>query len=185
MTRLWLVRHAAPAAAWGEHDDPGLSELGARQADELAGRLSRPELRCPTTVVASPLARAQETAAPLAARLGQPVRVDAGVGEIPTPAGAAARRTGWLRDVLAARWPMLDADTRAWRQQVLDALTEVGDAVVFTHFVAINVVVGAGTGDDRVRCCSPDHTSVTELGVDDGRLTLVTLGAELPATPVR
>ena len=52
------------------------------------------------------------------------------------------------------------------------------DAVVATHFVAINVAVGAATGDDRVWCCSPAHASVTELMLDDGSLTLVTLGAE-------
>ena len=184
MTRIWLVRHAEPAAAWGDHDDPGLSLLGARQADELAARLTDAS-RCPACVVSSPLTRARETAAPLAARLGRAVRVDPRVGEIPTPAGASTTRTAWLRDVLSQRWADVDGVARAWRQRVLDALLEAGDAVVASHFVAINVAVGAATGDDRVRCCSPTHTSVTELGVADGALTLIRLGAEAPATIVR
>jgi broad specificity phosphatase PhoE len=185
MTRLWLVRHAEPAAAWSDHDDPGLSAHGARQADELATRLSDPSVRCPAAVVSSPLSRARETAAPLGARLGQPVRVEPRVGEVPTPQGATATRTAWLRDVLARRWPDLDGGMRAWREQLLDALVEAGDAVVATHFVAINVAVGAACGDDRVQCCSPAHTSVTALAVDGPRLSIVRLGAEVPAATAR
>jgi len=185
MTRLLLVRHAEPAATWGDHDDPGLSERGVGQAEALAARLAAPAARCPRTVVSWPLARARETAAPLAGRLEQPVGVDARVGEIVSPDGAAATRTAWLRDVFARRWPELSAELRGWRRGVLDALAGIGDAVVTTHFVAINVAVGAATGDDQVRCCSPAHTSVTELSVDEGRLTLVRLGAELPATSAR
>ena len=185
MTRLLLVRHAEPAATWGDRDDPGLSARGARQADELAATLTRAAVRSPSTVVSSPLTRARETAGPLAARLACAVRVEPRVGEIPTPAAAAATRTAWLRAVLGQRWSTLDAAARAWRQGVLDALAEVGNAVVVTHFVAINVAVGAARGDDRVRCCSPAHTAVTELTVDDGGLTLVTLGAEMPVAAAR
>lgn len=185
MTRLWLVRHAEPAAAWGDHDDSGLSAVGTRQAEGLATRLSDPTLRCPATVATSPLARARETAAPLAARLGREVRVEPRVGEIPTPDVATAGRTAWLREVLGRRWPDLDGAVRAWRDGVLDALVELGDAVVATHFVAINVAVGVACDDDRVRCCSPAHTSVTELVVDGSQLTLVRLGAEVPGATVR
>jgi broad specificity phosphatase PhoE len=185
MTRLWLVRHAEPAAAWGDHDDPGLSALGARQADELAARLSDPSTRCPAVVVSSPLARARETAAPLGARLGQPVRVEPRVGEIPTPEGTTATRATWLRDVLGQRWSDLDGPVCAWREQLLDALIDAGDAIVATHFVAINVAVGAACGDDRVQCCSPAHTSVTELAIDGPRLSIVRLGAEVPAATAR
>jgi broad specificity phosphatase PhoE len=173
MTPFRLVRHAEPAASWDEHLDPGLSPAGARQAAELAVRL---ESQPPGAVVSSPLARARATAAPLAAAFGRPVRVEPGVGEVPTPEG---ERSTWLRAVLAARWPTVDEATRGWQRRVLDALATLEpDAVVATHFVAINVAVGAATGDDRVWCCSPAHASVTELMLDDGNLTLVTLGAE-------
>ena len=173
MTRFRLVRHAEPAASWDDHLDPGLSPTGARQADELAVRLqSQP----PAAVVSSPLARARETAAPVAATFGLPVRVEPDVGEVPTPEG---ERSTWLRAVLASRWPTVDEATRRWRRRILDGFATLEpDTVVATHFVAINVAVGAATGDDRVWCCSPAHASITELALHDGALTLVSLGAE-------
>ena len=51
------------------------------------------------------------------------------------------------------------------------------DTVVFTHFVAINTVVGAATGTDRVISFSPAHASVTEVEVEPDTLTVVSLGA--------
>ncbi len=173
MTRIRLVRHAEPAASWDEHRDPGLSPLGARQADELAARLAPAR---PAALVSSPLTRARATAASIAAACNLTVRVEPAVGEVPTPAG---ERSAWLRTLLASRWATVDDATRRWRQRVLDGLAAVeADTVVSTHFVAINVAVGAATGDERVWCCSPAHASVTELTVGDGALTLVNLGAE-------
>ena len=56
-------------------------------------------------------------------------------------------------------------------------------AVIFSHFVAINVAVGEATGDDRVAPFSPDHCSVTVIDVVDGALRLVERGTE-SVTPV-
>ncbi len=173
MTRFRLVRHAEPAASWDDHLDPGLSAVGTRRARELAVRL---EATPPRAVVSSPLARARATAAPLAAAFDLPVQINPDVGEVPAPDG---ERSSWLRAVLASRWAAVDEATRGWRQRVLDALATLEpDTVVATHFVAINVAVGAAAGDERVRCCSPGHASITVLDCHDGDLTLVTLGDE-------
>ena len=60
-SRIFLVRHGEAAASWGEATDPGLSDKGREQAecaaDELASMLGDY-----TTIVSSPLLRAQETA---------------------------------------------------------------------------------------------------------------------------
>jgi asparagine synthase (glutamine-hydrolysing) len=40
------------------------------------------------------------------------------------------------------------------------------DAVVFSHFIAINVVIGAATGDDRMVIASLDNCSVTTVTSD-------------------
>ena len=176
MTRLLLVRHAEPTASWQEHDDPGLSDRGRHQAAELAARLGD---RAPRVVVSSPLARARETAAAFTHGREEGPRIEPGVGEIPTPAGRRVDRAAWLQETMRQRWADVDANTRAWRARVLDTLLGLAeDAVVVTHFVAINVAVGAATHDDQAWCCSPAHCSVTELAVDDGTLTLVRRGAE-------
>lgn len=174
MARLLLVRHAEPTASWGDHPDPGLSTDGARQADAAAARLER---HGPVPIATSPLQRAQATAAPLAQRWGVVPQVRAAVGEIPSPPALAGSRVDWLRSVLAGRWADVESGTRAWRDGLLDALRAVEETtVVFTHFVAINVAVGAATGDDRVWSCSPAHASVTDLEVHGGDLEVVSLG---------
>jgi broad specificity phosphatase PhoE len=53
------------------------------------------------------------------------------------------------------------------------------DTVIFSHFIAINAVIGAATGDDRVVIASLDNCSVSEFEVDStGRITLVRSGGE-------
>ena len=70
----------------------------------------------------------------------------------------------------------------AWdteRDPGLDAVgREQAEAVVVTHFICINVAVGAATGDDRVMSFSPANCSRTTLEVEGGRLRLVELGEQ-------
>jgi broad specificity phosphatase PhoE len=50
---------------------------------------------------------------------------------------------------------------------------------VFSHFIAINAVIGAATGDDRVVIASLDNCSITVFDVPgDGTLSLVSTGGE-------
>jgi broad specificity phosphatase PhoE len=179
MARLVLVRHAEPDSSWGEHPDPGLSALGVRQAEEAARRLADFGR---ATIVTSPLLRARETAALLERHVGVEAGVDARFGEIATPPGLSIPRVDWLRGVLAGRWADADAATRAWRAELLEAVRATRDTrVAFTHFVAINVVVGAARADDRVWSCSPAHASVTVVDVVGGDLTVITLGHQSEA----
>lgn len=78
------------------------------------------------------------------------------------------------------QWSELHPDLHGWRHAVLDAVsTFPNHTVVFSHFIAINVIVGAALGSEDTIVCRPDHASVTRLEVCDGRLQLVQLGAEL------
>jgi broad specificity phosphatase PhoE len=67
----YLARHAAPVLGWpapyNVSPGPPLSDLGRRQAAELAGFLAAQGVMA---VYASPFARAQETAEAIAARAG-------------------------------------------------------------------------------------------------------------------
>jgi probable phosphoglycerate mutase len=62
VTEIWLVRHADVYDQGELVSDPPLSPLGHRQANRLAQRLKSVEIRA---VYASPLRRAQQTAAAL------------------------------------------------------------------------------------------------------------------------
>ena len=43
MARIYMVRHGRAAAGFGESHDPGLDELGQKQAEEVAGKINRKE----------------------------------------------------------------------------------------------------------------------------------------------
>jgi probable phosphomutase (TIGR03848 family) len=83
MTTFYLIRHGLndwvdrKLAGWlpGVH----LNDRGQDQVERLARRLSRVGL---DAIVSSPLDRAQETAAPLAAKAGLNVEISEAVGEI-------------------------------------------------------------------------------------------------------
>lgn len=174
---LVLVRHGEAAAGWDADPDPGLSATGREQAEGMAEALGP---LGPLPVVASPLRRTQETAAPLAQRWGVDVRTEPGVGEIVAPTSQAEleARAAWLRTAMAGRWPDLEPEHLAWRLAVLDSLRAVDvDTVVVTHFIAINVAVGEAAGDDRLVSFAPAHCSATFLGVEgNGRFSVLRLG---------
>lgn len=82
--RLYLVRHGqTPANVAGVLDTAppgaGLTDLGRRQAEALVGALADEPV---AGIYASPLPRAQLTAAPLAAALGHQVCVQQGLEEV-------------------------------------------------------------------------------------------------------
>lgn len=177
MTRVYLVRHGRAAAGWDTDMDPGLDELGREQSMGAARRLSP---LGPLAVVSSPLLRCQQTAFPLATAWRAEVAVEARVAEIPSPPGVAmADRVEWLRAAMGGTWAALGPEYVAFRDQVVAAIAGLAaDTVVFSHFVAINAVIGAALGDDRLVIRSLDNCSVTVVDVVDGALQLVEGGHE-------
>lgn len=184
MAHLYLVRHAKPAASWGEDSDPGLDATGIAQAravaEELAGSLSRMPL------YTSPLRRCRETAEPLAQVWFCDPEPMPAVAEIPAPPLDLADRHDWLIAAMRGTWQQLQAnappgsiDYLAWRRQLVDTLLALEhDCVICTHFIALNVAVGAAQRRDEVVCFRPDYASVTVLGTDGGHLRIVDLGRQ-------
>ena len=182
--RIYLIRHARPAAGWGgADDDPGLDETGKAQAQAAAEALMAlpPEVR-PTRVVSSPLRRCRETAEPFARAIGVGLEIDPRVGEIPTPAALTPEARGpWLREAFAGRWADIegDLDYDDWRRAVAAAVGSRPDAAVFSHFVAINAVLSHLADDERVMSFRPDHASISVFERDgEGGLRLVERGRE-------
>lgn len=177
MSRLFLVRHGRAAAGWDTDVDPALDGLGRQQAEAVAEALAP---RGPLAVVSSPLLRCQQTARPLAAAWGAEVRIEPRVAEIPSPAGVAmSDRVEWLRVAMAGDWSDLGSHYVSFRNSVVAAVTDLTvDTVVFSHFIAINAIIGAALGDDRLVIRRLDNCSVTVVDVADGGLTLVEAGHE-------
>lgn len=178
MTRVYLVRHGRAAAGWDTDPDPGLDDLGKQQSLEVAARLAP---LGPLQVAVSPLRRCQETAAPLLSAWRYPLMIEPRIAEIPSPEGVPmAERVDWLRNAMQGTWGELGVRYTAFRDAVLAAMrTRERDSVLFSHFVAINAVIGAALGDDRLVIRSLDNCSVTVVDVHpDGSLHLVEGGHE-------
>ena len=181
MPRLYLVRHGRSTATFSEAGDVGLDPVGVAQAEAVAAGLAP---LGPLAVVVSPLRRARETAAPLERTWGRAGTVEPAVGEIPSLLADPTARAAWLRRLLQARWGDAEPELQTWRRGVVDTLLALREStVIFSHYVAINVAVGACTGDDRVAPFSPAHCSVTVVDTDGGSLRLLERGGEA-TTPV-
>lgn len=177
-----LVRHGEAAAGFGDDLDPGLSPAGAAQAAAVADVLAPVDA---LVLLTSPLRRARETGAPLATRWEREPAVEPAVGEVVTPTEDLSERSVWLRRFLAGTWSEQPERTTRWRDDLVACLVGLpGDAVIFSHFVAINAAVSAALGDDRTTVFRPGYCSVTTLATNGRHLEVVELGGEA-ATVVR
>jgi broad specificity phosphatase PhoE len=179
--RLHLVRHGRAAAGWNVDRDPVLDELGQQQAVEVAQLLVG---LGPLPVYSSPLRRCQETSGPLSALWKTTPIIEPRVAEIPSPVGVALEeRVEWLRGAMAGTWTQLgmsDGDVYTqYRRDLLGTLSAMPhDAVIFSHFIAINVVIGEALSDDRLVVKSLDNCSVTTVVVHNGKFTIEEMGRE-------
>lgn len=182
MARIYMVRHGRASASFGEAHDPGLDDVGRSQAEEAANKLGA---LAPIAIFSSPLARTRETAAPLAARWKREPVIEEAVAEIPSPGLDLVERAQWLRKFMAGSWRDAAPPLAQWRENVIAALAGFSaDAVIFSHYVALNVAMGAATGDDRVTVFSPENCSISIFETVDGKLTLIERGREAPLTKV-
>ena len=173
---LYLIRHGQPSASFGEDRDPGLDELGRQQAAAAAKEL---EPLGSLSLMTSPLQRARDTAVPFENMWNCTAQVEQAVAEIPSLTEDLEERTTWIRQAMHGSWSDLAEFHQQWKVRLIDFLCRLKTSTVITsHFVAINVAVGAATHDDRMVCFEPDHCSCTVLEVADGALHVVTLGKE-------
>jgi broad specificity phosphatase PhoE len=188
MTTLYLVRHAKPAATWSEATDPGLDAHGVVQAQQRAADLNARLPRLP--IYTSPMQRCVETARPLTSLWRRDAAVLSQVAEIPSPPLSPSERQTWLATATQGTWTELQKnappgspDYLAWRETLLQTLLAMREnAVIFSHYVAINVAVGAAQGHERLLSFRPDHASVTTLEISSGRIIARELGSENPST---
>lgn len=174
MAKIYLVRHGQAAAGFGTHRDPGLNELGHSQAQAVASQLADVG---PLPILSSPLARAYETAQPLAKTWSVEISIEKRVAEIPSPTEDLDERAQWLRQAMQGAWDDLAPTFQAWRNELAQCLTDIDtDCVIFSHYVAINAAVGVAQQDSRMLIFSPDNCSVTVLDNAQGSLSVEALG---------
>ncbi|MEM6581729.1 MAG: histidine phosphatase family protein [Pseudomonadota bacterium] len=179
MTDIYLVRHGEAAATWAQSPDPGLSQLGHQQAHDVAQALAPKLDSIDVSLITSPMLRARETAQPLANHLQQDVAVLEAFREIQAPVPLADRQR-WLRAFMQQQWEEQPEALHTWRDRAFEALLALShSAVIFTHFLVINALVGQITNEPTTLCCWPDNGSMTHLRLEAGALSVVALGKQL------
>ena len=194
---IHLVRHGEvfnpDKVLYGRLPEFHLSELGRQMADRVAGHFADQRSQGANLVhlVASPLTRAQETAAPVAAALGLEITTDERILEAENRFEGMSRIQSKLRN--PRYWPLLRNPMRpSWGEpyakQVARVMAAVDDArvravelggdnaeaILVSHQLPIWVTRLAAEGrklwhDPRQRECT--LTSVTTLDFDGAVLT--------------
>jgi probable phosphoglycerate mutase len=179
--KIVLVRHGRPDEGHAERPhDPPLADEGRRQARAVAALLAREGIG---RIVTSPLLRARQTAEPLAEHLGIGVETVDGWAEadrhLPLYRSVetlkAQGRHEWQR-FLDDPVRYVGGDPQEFRASVLgalDALIEGGrrdeHVAVFSHGLAINVVLSYALGLERIIHLPPGYCSVSRLRVRSTR----------------
>ena len=179
--RIALVRHGRASAGGDTALDPTLDDLGRRQADEAAKKLDLIFVGQQVQIISSPLLRCQQTAKPFAKLRKASVQVSTEVAEIPSPNGIEmSGRVDWLRVAMQGTWADLGGEYVEFRDLVVKFVQSLEtNTVVFSHFIAINAVIGSLLSDDRLVIRSLDNCSITLLDRDSaGNLRIAQTGHE-------
>lgn len=186
-----FVRHALPeridmpSGVAAGPADPGLTPHGLLQAERVRAALADEAV---DGLYTSPMRRARQTAAPLAAERGlEPVVVD-GLAEydrehvtyVPVEQRRAEGGPAW--EALKNGELGLGIDAEAFRATVVAAVEGIvaahpgGRAVLFAHAGVINIYCGAVAGVEKPIWLAPAYASVTRIGASrDGRRGLVSV----------
>ncbi|NMH96470.1 histidine phosphatase family protein [Pseudonocardia acidicola] len=190
--QLIFVRHALPHRvrpsdlADGGNADPGLTELGERQAERLVGALRGDRV---DGLYSSPLLRAQGTASPLAAALDRTPRLVPGLREydagekhyVPVHEMARADPAAWERMRAGLLPPHIDAG--AFRERVVTAVESIvathpgrKTAVLVAHAGVINIYLAYLLDISRTLAFPLDYTGITRvIASRDGRRAVRTV----------
>jgi phosphoserine phosphatase len=190
MTTVLLARHGESdwnrAKRWQGFADRPLTDVGRRQADELADRLEGTEL---DAIYASDLQRARETAEAVARRRGLEVRTTRDLREVDVgswsgltreeaEAGYPEAYARWLQG--GEGWD--DGETYEQLQtRVVRAMTRIaaahdgGRVLVVAHGGTIRAIHASALGVDvhtyrRIQRVEPNAT-LSAVCIEDGRLT--------------
>ena len=186
---LLIIRHGLPVRRELTEGaaDPELAPQGREQAEHLARYLASELI---DAVYASPLARAKETAAPLAELLGMEIRISPGVAEwdqnsseyVPVEELKAANDPRW-HAMLAGEWSS-DESEDDFRTRVLESIETIVDdhrgqkVAVVCHGGIINGYLShvLGLGEFARGFFYPNYTSINRVAAaSSGERSIVTI----------
>jgi broad specificity phosphatase PhoE len=180
---LLLIRHAQPVRIDGLSDDapaadPALHADGVAQAARLATALASAGL---DALYCSPMRRALETAAPIAAATGLEVRVEEGLAEFDQGSTSyiPLEEMQATRDPRLERWAAGDVsdlvgDPVMFQERVTETVASIVAAhpsrivAVVCHGGVINGYVAGLLGSPHLTWAHHDYTGITRVAVSRG-----------------
>lgn len=177
MVNLYFVRHGEASSSWDVSSDPGLSDLGWRQAETVADQISK--LTKPISIYSSPLQRAKDTSSPLIDKWREKVVIRPEISEIPSGDISMNDRREWLNQLMVSEWSSQPQHLLNWRAGILNTLKNNSeDAVFFTHFMVLNVIVGAIENSENIVSYRPDNCAILRVSLENGTPILLDKGSE-------
>ena len=186
MSKIYLIRHGQAEDGWTS-SDPGLSKTGEKQSKVLSKKINR-IITGKESFVSSPLKRCLETANISLAGNDFNIEIDKTFAELPSPISDLNKRVVWLKRVLPLTWEELENDPvsasscisySSWREDVIRSLLKLkGDSIIFSHYVVINSVIGWVLNSNKVVNFNPVNCSITELEINKGKISILSLGEE-------
>jgi len=177
---LLLIRHGEPVRIEGGDGpaDPVLHDRGHEQAERLADYLASEAI---DGIYTSPMRRASQTAAPLAAARNLSAVVDEALAEydrhatfyVPVEELRALKDERW-QAMVAGDYSMYGIDPVAFRATVVETMERIveahpgGRVAVVCHGGVINAYVGFVVGIDRLGWYNPDYTSLNRIAASRG-----------------
>jgi len=177
---IYLIRHGEAGKSWDEDPDPGLSEKGIKQSEQIVTYLSEELKDKSYDVISSPLLRAKQTAIPLQKVLNFEISINDSFAEIPSPGIKLSERKSWLQNIFDSKIIDLESPQVEWREKIMKSLIDLNqNTLIFSHFMVINCVAGWINQQEKVVNFYPDNCSITKIQKKEGELELIKLGEEL------
>lgn len=173
---ILLIRHGEASASWGDHADPGLSNSGKAQAENLINELKNDDLN-EFKFITSPKLRAIETAQPLAINYKKEVTIRNEFSEIPSDGIVNKDKQNWLKDIMTMDINHLPKEVKNWLSKIMDSIHSIEeDVIIFSHFMVINSVVASLLKESKLLYFYPDYTSCTRLMIKENKIIEISLG---------
>jgi probable phosphoglycerate mutase len=178
--KIYIVRHGEAGKSWSEDSDPGLSNKGKSQSEDLRASLSEEYLESKFKIISSPLLRAQETAAPLQEEFNFNIAINKTYAEIPSPGIPLSKRSAWLQSIFKAKIGDLEDAQSEWRSEIINSIKNLEeDTIIFSHFMVINCIVGWLEESENTVSFYPDNCSITKISKTGDLVNLIKRGKEL------
>lgn len=171
-TELIIVRHGEPAQ--GGVADPGLSELGLRQAEAVASYLTPEPV---AALYCSPLLRATASAGPLSAALDLPVQIEDRVAEFDQGQIYYSEKHAAEMGAEVAMAKLAQMKSPEFRGRAVDGFTAIAEAnpdasvAVVCHGGVLSAMVSTAVYNAEV-VFLPEYSSVTRVRYDGGLWSL-------------